>query len=289
MNPRQRRGILLLLATAVGAVLVFVAVAAYTRSISSQVGPVATVLRLSSPISELEPITADMVEGVEVPERWVSATALRSLEELDGLVSAGNYDSGATLQQGMLRPPPGLQPGYREVAIMVDAETGVAGKITPGARVDIIATTVDPVTETQRSEIWVGNALIIEVGVPTSVEGEDAAGNFVENDALPVTFALASDDALRLAYAESFAVKIRLALRGTGDVDQLPPEQSVYEQGMPVQSGALPAGVAPSPGQVPQPAPAEQPAPQPAPAEQPAAQPAPAEQPAPEQPVEEGQ
>lgn len=274
MNPRQRRGILLLLATAIGAVLVFVAVAAYTRSVATQVGPMTTVLRLSAPVTELQPLTPEIVEEVDVLERWVSASALTSLDAITGMVAASNFESGVTLQQGMIRQPPGLQPGYREVAIMVDAETGVAGKITPGSRVDIIATTVDPATDLQRSEIWVGNALIIEVGVATTVEGADAAGNFVQNNALPVTFALASDDALRLAYAESFAVKIRLALRGAGDLEQLPPGQSVYEQGMPVQSGALPAGVTPSGALVPQPTPApEEPAEEPAP-EQPAEEPA---------------
>ena len=39
----------------------------------------------------------------------------------------------------MLAAPPEINDGEREVAILVDASTGVAGKIEPGADVDVIA------------------------------------------------------------------------------------------------------------------------------------------------------
>jgi len=50
---------------------------------------------------------------------------LHSFKETSGLVTAGTYHKGDMLQSGMLESPPGLQSGYREVAIIVDAETGV--------------------------------------------------------------------------------------------------------------------------------------------------------------------
>ena len=40
----------------------------------------------------------------------------------------------------MIGSPPELATGEREIAILVDAETGVAGKISPGSIVDIVAT-----------------------------------------------------------------------------------------------------------------------------------------------------
>ena len=39
----------------------------------------------------------------------------------------------------MLVTPPEINQGEREVAILVDAATGVAGKIAPGRQVDVIA------------------------------------------------------------------------------------------------------------------------------------------------------
>ena len=237
MNPRQRRGILLLLITLLGAVLTFFGVATYVSSISSQVGPMTTVVQLTHAVDALQPLEASDIEVVEVPERWVPENALTSTGQVSGLVTAGAYASGAVLQEGMLEPPPGLQQGYREVAIMVDAETGVAGKINPGDYVDIIATVEDPNTKVRSAEVVVQDVQIIDVGVATTVSGEDASGNFTDGQGVPVTFALSNADALEVAYAESFAVKLRLALRGAGDDAQLTQDESTYSG--PDQNGGV--------------------------------------------------
>lgn len=228
MNPRQRRGVLLLLMTILAAVLTFGGVAAYVSSVSSQVGPMVEVLRLTTDIDAMHRIEASDVETVEVPVRWAPANAVSSFGQIEGLVSAGAYPSGSVLQSGMLTEAPGLQPGYREVAIMVDAETGVAGRIQAGDYVDILATITNEETGEQWAEVVVQNALIINVGVATTVEEEDSSGAFSESDQIPVTFALSTDDSLLLAYAESYAVKLRLALRGAGDDARLTDDQSVY-------------------------------------------------------------
>lgn len=133
------------------------------------------------------------------------------------MVASGTYTAGSIVQTGMLESPPGLATGYREVAIVVDAETGVAGKVKPGDHVDILATVENEQTGEQTSQVIIENALVIEVGVVVTTEEEDASGNFQEGEIVPVTFALSVDQALQLTYAESFAVKVRLALRGEGD------------------------------------------------------------------------
>ncbi|WP_249369587.1 MULTISPECIES: Flp pilus assembly protein CpaB [unclassified Actinomyces] len=219
---------LLLLMTILAAVLTFSGVAAYVSSVSSQVGPMVEVLRLTTDIEAMHHIEASDVETVEVPERWAPANAVSTFGQIEGLVSSGAYPSGSVLQTGMLTEAPGLQPGYREVAIMVDAETGVAGRIRAGDHVDILATITNDETGEQRSEVVVQNVLIINVGVVTTVEEEDASGAFSESDQIPVTFALSSEDSLRLAYAESYSVKLRLALRGAGDDTPLTDDQTVY-------------------------------------------------------------
>lgn len=228
MNPRQRRGALLLVITSIGAIVVFFAVLVYLGDVSSKVGPMTAVVQFTRDVDALEPIEEDMVTTVEVPERWVPETALRTTTDVVGLVAATAYTEGSTLQEGMLVPRPGIQPGYREVAIVVDAETGVAGKVASGNHVDIIATVEGDETTPPRSEIWVSNALVLEVGLPTDVEGSDASGNFESTQGVPVTFALTSADALRLAYIESFSVKLRLALRGDGDDQDLAPADKVF-------------------------------------------------------------
>ena len=217
MNPRQRRGILLILVTILGAIVTFLAVLNYVQSVSSQVGPKTTVLELSKDVTELQEITAEDVTAVDVPERWVPKDAVHSLSDFEGKVTASSYSKGAVLQASMLQDPPQLSEGYREVTIMVDAETGVAGKVAPGSRVDVVSTIEDPNTKQQTAQVIIHNALITDVGVATKVEDESSSGDFTESEAVPVTFSLTPEDSLKLAYAESFSKKVRLLLRREGD------------------------------------------------------------------------
>ena len=218
MNPRQRRGVLLILVTVLGAVVTFVAMFSYVQSISSQVGPMTTVLKLSQQVTELKEITAADVVTEQVPKRWVPEDAIHDVNDLKGKVAAATLNKGAVLQTSMLQDPPQLTEGYREVSIMIDAETGVAGKVTPGSRVDIVSTVENPDTKAQKSEFIVQNALITEVGVTTKVQDKDENGNFSEEkDSVPVTFSLTPEQSLKLAYAESFSKKVRLLLRRDGD------------------------------------------------------------------------
>lgn len=217
MNPRQRRGVLLILVTVLGAIVTFIAVFNYVQSVSSQVGPKTTVLELSKDVNELQGVTAADVTATQVPERWAPKNAVHDLSEVQGKVTASSYSKGAVLQTSMLQDPPQLTEGYREVTIMVDAETGVAGKVASGSRVDVVSTLQDPNNKQQTAQVIIQNALVTDVGVATKVEDESDSGDFKESEAVPVTFALTPDESLKLAYAESFSKKVRLMLRREGD------------------------------------------------------------------------
>src|SRR5690606_39498429 len=64
--PRQRRGVFFLVVTSILAVAVFVGVLSYVRTVSSQVGPMVTVLRLTESVDALEPVEESMLESVRV-------------------------------------------------------------------------------------------------------------------------------------------------------------------------------------------------------------------------------
>lgn len=230
MNPRQYTGLAVLLLTGLAAVAVFVLVFLYVDDVRSEVGPTATVYELDQPVAALESVSSEAFREIEVPERWIPEDAIRHPDQMAGLVAAADYEPGTLLQAGMLEPPPVLEPGFREVAIMVDAETGVAGKVFPGDHVDIIATIEgnEDLGIPPRAEVWVSDAMVLEIGALTEVEDEDAVGNFTTTEAVPVTFALNAEDTLRLAYGESFSVKLRLALRPAGDDVEVPEEFQVY-------------------------------------------------------------
>ncbi len=215
--------------TVIGAIAVFFSVLVYVGEVNAQVGNMVPVLRLTEDVNAFEPIDSSVYEVVEVPERWVTPTTLHSEGDVAGLVAAAATPAGSVLQSGMVIERPGVQPGYREIAIVVDAETGVAGKVSPGDRADIIATIAATETTPARAEVWVSNALVLEVGVVQGTESEDSLGNFSAGTGVPVTFSLTAEDALRLAYVESFSVKLRLALRGSGDDMVLEPGDQIFE------------------------------------------------------------
>ena len=131
---------------AIGAVAVFASVFVYLRGQQDQLGEFATVLRVSSEVEAGQPVGADHVETESVPRMYFDEELfLSDLSEVETpadqeLVAATHLEEGVLLQQGMVQPQPTLTTGEREIAIMVDAETGVAGKVQRGSVVDIYGT-----------------------------------------------------------------------------------------------------------------------------------------------------
>ncbi|HEX2314737.1 MAG TPA: Flp pilus assembly protein CpaB [Thermomonospora sp.] len=225
MNPRQRRGVLLMVLAGLGAVVVFMSIVGYVGSVRAEVGEMTGVLRLRQPVAAYEAFGPHALERVEVPRRWAPATMISDPSELQGKVAATDLQAGAHLQRGMVVDAPALQPGQREIAIMIDAETGVAGKVRPGMHVDIYATFTEQQQQRQRTcaARVIRQALVIQVGrLVAQRDGDDRAE---VSQVVPITFALSAEDSLKLTYAESYAGKVRLALIGQGDSGpvKLPP------------------------------------------------------------------
>jgi pilus assembly protein CpaB len=186
-----------------------------------------TVLRLAHDVDAFKPLPDGAVEKIQVPRHWEPASALHSLDEISGKVAASKLTAGSYLQQGSLVAPPDLKSGEREVAISVDAASGVAGKISRGDAVDIYATFPAANNVQPRSEIIVAGARVMEVGVPTTQRTSDKGG-FSEGKVVPVTFAVTLPESLVLTYAESFATKVRLGLLAPGDHASLSSDQLTF-------------------------------------------------------------
>lgn len=233
MNPRQRRGLLLVVLASLGALTVFFSVLVFVGQVNAKVGNLQTVVALVKPIRAYEPVSPEMIELREVPQKWLPAEAVTDARDVVGLVPTNDLPGGTYAQRGMFVDRPGVRRGFREVAILVDAETGVAGKISAGDHVDILITRELGDGKRSSAEVWVSNALITDVGITEDVSRESGREGFgvSSGKAVPVTFALPVSDALRVAYAESFAVKVRLALRGGGDSSPVQGSARVFQPG----------------------------------------------------------
>ena len=217
MNSRQRRGVVLLVVSVLCAVVAFAGVLAVVNDARSQVGQKVTAYELSADIPAYAALSASQVHRIQMPERWLPDTAVRDLGELQGKIAAVALKKGSLLQSDMVAPRPELKAGQMEIAIMIDAETGVAGKITPGARVNIFATFAGRKdTDPDLSKIIVANAQVVDVGEIKAFD-KNADAQRLSTEGVPITFALDAQDAQRVAYAESFAEHVRLALVAPGD------------------------------------------------------------------------
>ena len=228
MNSRQRRGVVLLVVSAICAAAALAGVVAVVRDARSQVGPKVTAYELTRDVPAYTALTSSQVRRISVPERWLPDAAIRLPEEFQGKIAAVPLTKGSLLQSDMVAARPDLKPGQMEIAIMIDAETGVAGKITPGARVNIFATFAGRKdTDPDVSRIIVANAQVIDVGEIKAFDKSDDAQR-VSEQGVPITFALGAEDAQRVAYAESFARHVRLALVAPGDTAPPPSSSRNY-------------------------------------------------------------
>ena len=223
MTPRQRRGVLLLVIAGIGGILVFTLISSYVDDVRKNVEPKTEVVVLTRAVPELQPIPPDAVRTKSVPAKFVGAQALRDPSEIGALVPSTELPAGVELQRGMLIQPSDLEEGQQEISILINADTGVAGKLRSGDSVDVLATfPPDEGTKSPASaRTIIRRARIITVGIPRAATrpGHRRAGAEPGGPAGPRPGELrpAADPALRLTYAETFASEIRLSLIRRGD------------------------------------------------------------------------
>ncbi|MBB4983328.1 MULTISPECIES: Flp pilus assembly protein CpaB [Streptomyces] len=212
MNSRQRRGVILLLLSVLCALGAFAGVLAVISDVNSKVGPETTAYRVKADVAPYKALKADDFEKISMPKRWLSSTAVTDLRQIEGKIAVAGLREGSLLQTDMIVQRPELQPGQQEIAIMIDAATGVAGKINPGSTVNIYATFAgEKKGDPDQSRLIVAGARVLDVGKLTRASDSSDRGDRATST-VPITFALSALDTQRVAYADSFAERVRLAL-----------------------------------------------------------------------------
>ncbi|MEU2564316.1 Flp pilus assembly protein CpaB [Streptomyces longispororuber] len=231
MNARQRRGVILMVLSVLCAIGAFAGVLSVIRDVNSKVGPETEAYELKTDIAPYKELEPGQFKKVEMPERWLSDNAVTDLRQIRGKIAVTRLQKGSLLQSDMIVERPRLEPGQQEIAIMIDAATGVAGKITPGSTVNIYATfKAETDGGKDQSKVIVEGAKVIDVGKLTALDRDrdDDRGRRRADEAVPITFALDTRDAQRVAYAESFASHVRLALVGRGGDTDIPRGDRTY-------------------------------------------------------------
>jgi len=241
VNPRQRRGVLLMVLSGLLAVAVFAVVASYVSSVNSRVGDEVTVYRVARAIPAYTTLSDADLEAVRMPRRWTSDSALVDTSEVAGHKLGVALEAGTLVTRDLLVPPSDLSPTEREIAVNVDAVTGVAGRVDPGDFVDIYAVFATVPGLTKQVRVLVRNVRVVSVGGQQTVEREQDLERS-EQDVLPVTLALEPADTLAVSYASAFAQEVRLVRLPTGNTERRTGETDDYDAGdlggRPVPEGA---------------------------------------------------
>lgn len=209
MNPRQRRGVVIMLFAGLAAVVLFFVAVSYVGSVNAKIAPTTTVFRAAENIDAYSIVEEADLEAVEVPEKWAAEEAATKLQSVVGRRVAFNVSSGTYLGSDMLLPPSALNEDEREIALTVDAKTGIAGRVRTGDFVDVYAIFGDDPTNGS-SKVLVRNVRVVSVrGVETRTQ-TTSRDELQEQQVVPVTLALRPADALAVTYADSFAQTVRL-------------------------------------------------------------------------------
>lgn len=228
MNPRQRRGVLLMLLSGLTALTVFGVVASYVAGVRAQVGDLVTVYRASSELPAFATLdVGGQLVSEQVPRKWTSESALVSVEELAGQKLGVQVTEGTIVTRDMLLKESDLAPTQREIAINVDAVTGVAGRIGTGDFVDIYAVFADVPGLTRQVRVLVRNVRVVSVSGVQQAAASDTGD--LGREVLPVTLALEPADSLAVSYAAAFAKEVRLVRLPTGNTERRNSEIERYD------------------------------------------------------------
>lgn len=161
------------------------------------------------------PLRPDWVELRQVPEAYVSPSALSDLRPLEGLVSLAPLSSGEqVLSNKFGKPGEGLawtlDPGFRAFTLAVDETGGVGGLLNPGDRVDLLYKGAAGGKEA--TSFLYQNLRVLAVG--GRVGSGDASG--VPAGYSHVTLSVSPAQAEELFFLEGRS-QVRLVLRCRGD------------------------------------------------------------------------
>lgn len=238
MNPRQRRGLLLMILSVAVAVLVFVGVSSYLTEVNSRVGPMVTIYQATQDLPAYSTLSAENTEPVEVPARWAADNTVLQAQEIDGRRVAIALSAGAPISRDSLVPVSDLAPDEREIAVNVDAVTGLAGRIRPGDQVDVYVVFAEVPGLPKQARILVQNVRVVSVAGQQQVQSPDRES--LQN-VIPVTLALRPDAALAVTYASSFAQEVRLVGLPPGAAQDRSKETTTFDAGQ-LGGEAVPEG-----------------------------------------------
>jgi pilus assembly protein CpaB len=180
----------------------------------------------------------------------IASSAIRSFDEIKSTFATSFVPEGQVLvkeylsaQQPLNEIQADIPDGYRAVSLAVDNTTSVEGWARPGAKVDVVLTSL--VNSRAAITVVIQNAKVLSAGRSTrqSPQGDKEEG------ASTVTLMVSVDEAAKLKLADS-AGKLSLALRGDEDTIESVASSTVLLDSLVAADGPRAPAPIPSEGRV---------------------------------------
>ena len=223
MNPRRRRGLLLLCVALASGGLAASQVHERERRAAERLGPQVEVLVAARDIRAGARVARGAVGLRSVPVRFVPPDALPSVEAVIGArtaaaVAAGGYLTASLFEGGDQGEDGGLRRGERAVTVEVAGGSAVRTP-QPGARVDVLVSTEPRAGGGRTTMALAGVELLrVEAGPASAYEtGDGADPSAAAGPTVLATLRVRVEQAIYLTAADNFAREIRLLPRPQGD------------------------------------------------------------------------
>jgi pilus assembly protein CpaB len=224
VNPRRRRGLLLLCVALASGGLAASQVHERERRAAERLGPEVEVLVAARDIRAGVRVTRGAIGVRRVPARFVPPDALPVAASVAGArtsaaVPAGGYFTASLFEGSSRSADSAVRRGERAVTVEVSGGTAVAA-LQPGSRVDVLVSTETGAAGGRTTMALAGAELVrVEAGPPASAyeAGEGADPSAAAGPTVLATLRVSLEQAIYLTAADNFAREIRLLPRPQGD------------------------------------------------------------------------
>lgn len=263
MRKQKRRGLILGLLTMLLASLTGLLFTSRIAALERQIGDRQRVVVARTTIAPRTLITSDMLEERELPRQFAHPSYLQSMSDIaNQRVAVIEIPAGSIVRHNDVAPVHGLESSMRAISIGANPISVQVDRVTPGSRVDVIVSyetsSIDAQGQERRTRRTITMLKDVEVLAvagapqtrsqslspePTAAASDDGLFGLgaapavdqlnrplispygLRDSVVVVTLKVSPADAQKLAYADTFASDIRLALRRPDDrsIEPLPP------------------------------------------------------------------
>lgn len=229
MQDAKRRAIIFTVLAVLFAVTAGVLFMQQVDAVNAKLGGMTTIYVANQEIASREPLKPEYFKAVQVPKKYVQASAVTNIAEIDNMVSVVPLNEGSLLTSETLKPVTQLtSPKRRMVVLAASERVSFDGAIEANDRVDIIVSRGEQNSGKTETVIFMKDVEVV------------TALNDKNGSVKAVGLELSLNNARKLIHETNFAISIRvLKAPQSAEVETDEEEETEGEEGSEDQQSQL--------------------------------------------------